>query len=306
MWIFGRHRHLSLEVLSEYLDRRLSNGEREGISRRLNSCSLCREELDSLQVTVSLLQGLEDAAIPRNFTLAGPPPAPAVARQPLPFRAPNWAYAGAASLAGLALAFMVSADAAGLLAPSAIPVASQQATAMSTSEALPTAGPEIASEPQTESQQLFRDPEAPNNNDTVLKTDQTPLPEGADQPPAAVQDSSPFALTPSNDATGNNGGAAGPSGTPAPEDFALGQAAPEGGPAESERMTTMSEPARESGATEEVPTSEPSAVPQLALVQKTETPLVWRVLEGVAAALAIVLIGVFAFKRRRDHRIANN
>jgi len=305
MWIFGRHRHLSLEVLSEYLDGRLSDGEREGISRRLNSCSLCREELDSLRVTVSLLQGLEDAPIPRNFTLAGPPPAPAVARQPLPFRAPNWAYAGAASLAGLALAFMVSADAAGLLAPPETPIDSQQATAMSTSEALPTAGPEIASEPQPESQQLFRKPEAPNNNDAVPKTDHAPTPEGADQPPAAAQDSSPFALTPSDDA-GNHGGAAGPSGTPAPEDFALGQAAPEGGPAESERMTTMAEPARESVATEEVPTSEPSAVPQLAIVQKTETPLVWRVLEGVAAALAIVLIGVFTFKRRRDRKTANN
>jgi anti-sigma factor RsiW len=89
MWTFGRHRHLSPELLSGYLDQHLSPRERERVSRLLAACSNCREELQIWRDTRTLLRELEDVPAPRSFTLAGPPPVPVAAPQPLPLRAPR-------------------------------------------------------------------------------------------------------------------------------------------------------------------------------------------------------------------------
>ena len=115
MWIFGRHRHLSAELLSEYLDERLSGAQQARVAQQVESCTSCRDELENLRATVSLLQALPELPMRRTFTLAAPPPEPITLRQPVAFRAPNWVYAGAASVAGLALAVLISADTVGLL-----------------------------------------------------------------------------------------------------------------------------------------------------------------------------------------------
>ncbi|MCH7620828.1 MAG: hypothetical protein IH870_02915 [Chloroflexi bacterium] len=122
MGIFNRHRHLRPEILSEYLDGRLDQRHQELVARRLADCPACREELNTLQATVSALQSLPDLPLPRSFTLptAPSPDYPAeLIRQPTPLvmKLPGWAYGSAASLAGLALALMLSAEAAGLASP---------------------------------------------------------------------------------------------------------------------------------------------------------------------------------------------
>jgi hypothetical protein len=109
---FGRHRHLSQRVLNEYLDGLLLADARQRADRHLTACDTCRRELEGATAVVSLLRQLPQVPVRRSFTLAAPPPAAVQAS--LLLRLPNWSYAGAASLAGLVLAVLVSADAVGL------------------------------------------------------------------------------------------------------------------------------------------------------------------------------------------------
>ena len=145
MGIFNRHRHLRAEILSEYLDGRLDQQHLGLVDRRLADCSDCREELATLQATVSTLRSLPDLPLPRSFTLPiAPSPGYAadLIRKPDPLlmRMPGWVYGGAASVASLVLALMLSAEAAGLASP-------QSLAAPSTSEetALAQAGAPVQS-----------------------------------------------------------------------------------------------------------------------------------------------------------------
>ncbi|MSQ07569.1 MAG: hypothetical protein EXR54_01640 [Dehalococcoidia bacterium] len=113
--LFGRHRHLSQQVLNEYLDKRLPDFARQRAERALAACAVCNQELASLAAVTSMLRQALHATPRRSFIWTAPPP-PAV-RASLFLRLPNWSYAGAASLAGLVLAVMVSADAMGILSP---------------------------------------------------------------------------------------------------------------------------------------------------------------------------------------------
>ncbi|MCH8898283.1 MAG: zf-HC2 domain-containing protein [Chloroflexi bacterium] len=164
MWIFGRQRHPNAELLSEFVDRRLTSTGQQRVSRHVESCASCREELDSLRATISALGALPEFTLPRSFTMPAPPPAMAPVRPSLTFRAPTWAYAGAASVAGLALAIMISADAVGALNPTyrEVPQSFQESiesfqstTARETDSAAadPKAQPQIAAAPEAESMQ---------------------------------------------------------------------------------------------------------------------------------------------------------
>ncbi len=117
MWTIRGHRHIKPETLSEYSDGRLQGGPLGRVERRLAACGVCRGELESLRAASAVLRGLPVETPRRSFTLAAPPPAPVKAAAPPLSRVPAWAYAGAASVAAIALAVLVSADAAGLLAP---------------------------------------------------------------------------------------------------------------------------------------------------------------------------------------------
>ena len=118
MWIFGKHRHINPDTLSQYLDDRLSLRAKERVDRAVAACAHCREELESRRVTFSLLRELPPIRPPRSFTLAAPPVTePTLAASSATSRLaalPTWAYAGAAAIAGIALAFLALADAAGL------------------------------------------------------------------------------------------------------------------------------------------------------------------------------------------------
>ncbi len=122
MGIFGLgHRHISPETFTGYLDGRLRPQTRERLDRVMAGCSDCRLEMESLRDTVAMLRQLPVITPRRSFVMSGAPqPVPQMIQQarPIsPFRVPQWAYAGAASLAALALAVLVSVDASGLVSP---------------------------------------------------------------------------------------------------------------------------------------------------------------------------------------------
>lgn len=128
MLIFKRgHTHIKQDDLSEYLDGRLSDTAASRIDRRLTECATCRQELETLRSTVSLLQRMPELTLPRSFVLPGPPPAPIAIRLPVPLRMPQWVYSGAAAAAVLVLAVLISADATGLFTPNS--TAQQELTA---------------------------------------------------------------------------------------------------------------------------------------------------------------------------------
>ena len=114
MWIISKHRHIKPETLSEYLDGQLAGRERDRVGRAVAECADCQEELESLRATVSLLHTLPAFSPSRSFVLTAAPAAgPAITTEPprfSPRRVPGWAYAGAASLAGLAVILLVLAD----------------------------------------------------------------------------------------------------------------------------------------------------------------------------------------------------
>ena len=115
-------------MLSEYLDGRIAGAPLHRLERQLSQCPVCASELESLQSTVAMLHQLPELAPRRSFTMSAPSSEPARILAPRPLRLPQWAYAGAASLAAIALAVLVSTDATGLLAPSSDGVASQAET----------------------------------------------------------------------------------------------------------------------------------------------------------------------------------
>ena len=113
MRIFRRTKeHIGLETLSEYLDRRLASDKVAWVEGHLETCSGCREELDSLRHTVQLLRRVPELAPSRVVTLAEAPEARPAAWG---VRVPTWAYGAAASVAILVFAVILSTDLSGVL-----------------------------------------------------------------------------------------------------------------------------------------------------------------------------------------------
>lgn len=129
MLIFRKgHTHIKQDDLSAYLDGQVSGTDAASIDQRLAQCADCRRELDALRSTVSLLQRMPELTLPRSFVMPGPPPAPIVIRPAAPLRMPQWVYSGSAAVAALVLAILISADATGLLAPD-LPARTLESTA---------------------------------------------------------------------------------------------------------------------------------------------------------------------------------
>jgi len=112
MWLLrSTHKHIAQDTLNEYLDERLQDRALETVEQQLGECDACRLELEELCATVAMMQTLPMEAPRRSFVMSAPPPEPARAHPMLALRAPNWVYAGAASVA--ALAVTISVDATG-------------------------------------------------------------------------------------------------------------------------------------------------------------------------------------------------
>ena len=61
-------------MLSEYIDSSLNNENKDVVERHLQTCEACSKELESLQMTVSLLHRVPEVPVPRSFTVTVPQP----------------------------------------------------------------------------------------------------------------------------------------------------------------------------------------------------------------------------------------
>ena len=113
MRIFLLHRHVKTETLSDYLDGQLSPSAQRRVANHLESCAQCQRELQELRSTISYLRELPQQVPTRSFTFTAPPSRVFTTSPSPTMWVPAWAYAGAASLAGLALALLVLVDATG-------------------------------------------------------------------------------------------------------------------------------------------------------------------------------------------------
>ena len=104
-----------LELLSAYLDNRLSPAERVSLERRLAGDPRLQSELEALRSTVTALRALEPAPLPRSFTLD-----PAMVARPRTFFPLSWVMQMGSGFAGLALVLLATVQ---LLAAGTLPVA---------------------------------------------------------------------------------------------------------------------------------------------------------------------------------------
>ena len=126
--MFGRQRKSQCqriqEVLSPYLDNRLTSVERDAVKYHVEICEDCRRELDSLEITAQLLQRMPVATAPRSFTLAEAPKGRVWV--PLGIPVTSWLQ-GMAIAAIILLAVMLAGDFSGLfytdISPKALEVA---------------------------------------------------------------------------------------------------------------------------------------------------------------------------------------
>lgn len=95
------------------LDGRLSDGERATVEAHLATCAGCREDLEQLRATVSMLRALPEARVPRSFRLSTARGSThASGRRPLlvPFPGPVFLRA-LAGIAGLLMVVVFAAEA---------------------------------------------------------------------------------------------------------------------------------------------------------------------------------------------------
>lgn len=76
--MFGRRRkshcHRMQEMISPYLDDRVTSVERDAVKYHIEICEDCEWELRSMETTVQLLSRMPVVSAPRSFTLAEAPP----------------------------------------------------------------------------------------------------------------------------------------------------------------------------------------------------------------------------------------
>ena len=71
---FDRFRHGTLrELLSSYIDGEVSDSERSRVESHLSRCEECRQELESLRLTVAALRQLPEVQTTRSFAISAPP-----------------------------------------------------------------------------------------------------------------------------------------------------------------------------------------------------------------------------------------
>ena len=278
MWTIRRsHQHIRPGTLSEYLDRRLQGDGLARVDQQLSSCDVCREELESLRATVTMLRDLPVETLGRSFIMAAPL-ADTVQVRPSPLlRVPQWVYAGAASVAAIALVVLVSADATGLLAPdktTTLPV-----VAAPTPPQLETEVAEAETEEQ-DSAEPAPMAAAPVTEETVVEQSATPAAMAAEPGPREER-------------------AAATAGQDAEEEVQSRRPTPESelGTTPPRERTTFAAGQDE----EQVPLAgvAPKEMPEH-LQEATGT--FWRVLEGLAGALGLVFLAGLAYRWKISRR----
>lgn len=314
------HRHINPETLSEYLDGRLQGSALEQVDQQLGTCQLCREELESLRWTTTMLQELPEEAPRRSFVMtAAPMPAPIPSppfQLPNLLRVPQWAYAGAASVAVLVLVALISADVTGLLSSEGPAQLQDQATAISqriqaqSAESGPptrTTGVENLESAQVPSSLPSEagDEERPAAAPLAPAAAQAPAeeaPSAASAPAAAAPVQEPQAPAPvamAADAPSEEPASAAPPAKELEPEAAAEALGPRGDAAAVQGVRAIEGEDASSAPpqVERVPATAP--IPAEAPRVKSEgTALVWRVLEGVAGFLGVVFLVALGLRWR--------
>ncbi len=131
---FERGHGRFLGMLSDYIDGELDPGPRALLEEHLSGCTSCSEELESLRMTVLMLQRMPDVEAPRSFRLApaeepsslsefalGAPIPPGASLEPVEVGSPRgerpvflWAMRVSTALAVVAFTVMVAGSVSGL------------------------------------------------------------------------------------------------------------------------------------------------------------------------------------------------
>ena len=291
------HKHFNPETLAEYLDGRLAGTAMARVERRLTSCATCREELDSLRTTVSLLKQLPQVVPTRSFTMATPPPQPALP-QPSPlFRMPQWAYAGAASAAAVVLAVLISADTTGVLATKRLPVA-QPAPKAAQLERF------RAVQERSVTQATIQASEATEVNTPAAPSPAAPSPAAPSveqavqaETAATARGTLPQALEVEKDAPSPVAAAEAPPGDAAAAPLAVQDPSP----LEARPSVPVTAEAKAGRTVQTTPATEiPATLPPQA--SQDATGWVWRVLEVLAAAALVTLLAGMIIRHRWSRR----
>ena len=309
MWIFrSTHKHIGQDTLSEYLDGRLQGRPLERVESQLGDCDACRQDLEALRATVAVLQALPMEAPRRSFVMSAPPPEPARARPNVALRAPNWVYAGAASVAALALAVTISVDATGGLSSETF----NQDTVVTASA--PTA--ESAVQPASRSAETSgpsEDTSAPQQLAAAAPV--APPPEQSDQEETAAGGAADFGAGAGATGSGEAAAAVAAAGAPPPDEgTTLTQAAappvvapePEIVGADGGDSTITSQSAKnltpEEPVIEELPEELAPVGDLIDDVLISGTSIWWRVLEVVVGALAVLFSAGLVLRWRAGRR----
>ena len=307
MWLLrSAHKHIGQDTLSEHLDGRLRGRPLERVERQLGECDACRQDLAELQATVAMMRQLPMETPRRSFVMTAPPPEPMRARLALALRAPNWVYAGAASVAALALAVTISVDATGGLSSGPLRrdvAVTALAPAPDSEQVTITSGP--AAESALESGEGTAPPPlatvAPAAATAGQSVQEQPAGEGATafgaakapvvSPDLATQDSG---VTPTESAGVEPG---------------LTAVAPEDGLVREPRSTTGAgdTSSAENQTAKSLPIEAPTPIsepvePELFDQVGSSTSVWWRVLEAAAGVLALVFLAGLALRRRASRR----
>ncbi len=326
MWIFrSSHKHIGQDTLSEYLDGRLLGRPLERVEQQLVDCDACRQDLAELRALVAMMQQLPMAEPRRSFVMSAPPPEPVRSRPALALRAPNWVYAGAASVAALALAVTISVDATGGLTfdplrqdsvtTAAAPVAESEEVTGATG---PISGPGPAGQSAIESTALSADTTGGGTGDAssaaapeAATTQQLVQEEqaggeaavssfGADATAVPLSTSAPVVkmTTASQDEEASAAeSTAAPVAAPAPEADSAGEDGVSRAPASGTGPTNAVGPARTS------PEPFERAVPDLVTdIKGSGTSAWWRLLEVAAGASAVLSVAVLVYRWRSGRR----
>ena len=281
MWTLRRsHQHIKPEALSEYLDGRLQGRPLARVDQQLESCDVCRDELESLRAMVTLLRDLPVEPPRQNFTMAAPPPQPVqVIHSPL-LKVPQWAYAGAASVAAIVLVVLVSADATGLLAPDEpAEVRTVEAPAVAQVESEATEG-EVTEAERSESQAAEPTPVAAAAITEEMAVE--PPSESLEMAAAAFPEEEP-AAAPVADEAGRE-----------VESWRVAR--------ESEVPITPPEEETSLGATQEAKQATDSAVREVPDASQESTAIYWRVLEVLAGIIGLVFLAGLTLRWRISRR----
>ena len=213
---FERGHGRFLGMLSDYVDGELDPGALAALEEHLSGCTSCSEELESLRMTVLMLQRMPDVEAPRSFRLApaeepsslpefalGAPIPPGASLEPVEVESPRgerpvflWAMRVSTALAVVAFTVMVAGNVSGLWESGGLGeddgggiATSNLEMASDSPDFEPTAMPDAMMEEPESAMQA--EPDFPPRSTPMLMPEPTTMLEPTPAPEAMTEESAP-------------------------------------------------------------------------------------------------------------------